>query len=59
MNKLPIDDARSQADEAPDSRLPGDRSGEGCEGLFRQMEQDVLRKAGLPVKPRESAPKKR
>lgn len=59
MKNAPSDDTQPGDDEAPDSRLPGDRSGEGSEGLFRQMEQDVLRKAGLPLKPREPGTRKR
>jgi hypothetical protein len=40
--------------ESQEPRLPGDRSGEGSGELFREIEQDVRRKAGLPPKPRES-----
>jgi hypothetical protein len=56
VNKTP-DDLQPDLAEAQESRLPGDRTGEGCEDLFRQIEQDVRRKAGLPLKPR-TAPAK-
>jgi hypothetical protein len=58
VNK-PFEDSQPDAAEAQDSRLPGERSGEGSADLFRQMEQDVRRKAGLPLKPREADPTKR
>jgi hypothetical protein len=34
-----------------ESRLPGERSGEGVKGLFDLVLRDIRRKAGLPPKP--------
>lgn len=33
-----------------ESRLPGDRSGEGVKDIFKLLERDIRRKAGLPPK---------
>jgi hypothetical protein len=33
-----------------ESRLPGDRSGEGVKDIFKHVERDIRRKAGLPPK---------
>lgn len=32
----------------PESVLPGDRSGEGSKDLFKHIQRDIRRKAGLP-----------
>jgi len=37
--------------EWQESRLPGERSGEGVKDLFKLLQRDVRRKAGLPPKP--------
>lgn len=34
-----------------ESRLPGERSGEGVKDLFQLVLRDIRRKAGLPPKP--------
>lgn len=34
-----------------ESRLPGERSGEGVQDLFQLVLRDIRRKAGLPPKP--------
>jgi hypothetical protein len=34
----------------PESLLPGERSGEGSKDLFRHIQRDIRRKAGVPVK---------
>lgn len=34
-----------------ESRLPGQRSGEGVKDLFNLVLRDIRRKAGLPPKP--------
>jgi hypothetical protein len=34
----------------PESRLPGERSGQGSRDLFKLIERDIRRKAGLPPK---------
>jgi hypothetical protein len=34
--------------DAPESVLPGDRSGEGSQDLFKHIQRDIRRKAGLP-----------
>lgn len=34
-----------------ESRLPGERSGEGMKDLFKLVMRDIRRKAGLPPKP--------
>lgn len=36
----------------PESILPGERSGEGSKDLFKHVQRDIRRKAGLPVKPK-------
>jgi hypothetical protein len=36
-----------------ESRLPGQRSGEGLKGLFELILRDMRRKAGLPPKSRD------
>jgi hypothetical protein len=33
-----------------ESALPGDRSGEGSKDLFKHIQRDIRRKAGLPPK---------
>jgi hypothetical protein len=35
-----------------ESRLPGERSGEGVKDLFKLLQRDIRRKAGLPPKPK-------
>jgi hypothetical protein len=39
-----------------ESQLPGERSGEGVADLFKLMQRDLRRKAGLP--PKEKPDKK-
>jgi len=39
-----------------ESQLPGERSGEGLADLYKLMERDLRRKAGLP--PKEKRDKK-
>jgi hypothetical protein len=34
--------------EWQESRLPGERSGEGSKDLFKHIQQDIRRKAGMP-----------
>lgn len=41
----------------PESMLPGQRSGEGVQDLFKHIERDQRRKAGLPTR-RKPEPKK-
>lgn len=36
--------------QGPESRLPGERSGQGSQELFKLIERDIRRKAGLPPK---------
>jgi hypothetical protein len=36
------------AKDPPESVLPGDRSGEGSQDLFKHIQRDIRRKAGLP-----------
>lgn len=36
--------------QGPESRLPGERSGHGSRELFKLIERDMRRKAGLPPK---------
>ncbi len=38
------------SDHGPASVLPGQRSGEGAKDLFRHIEGDMRRNAGLPPK---------
>lgn len=33
-----------------ESRLPGDRSGEGSKDLFKLIQRDIRRKAGMPAR---------
>jgi hypothetical protein len=35
-----------------ESRLPGERSGEGVKDIFKHVLRDIRRKAGLPPKER-------
>ena len=44
--KTPKPPADSQG--GPESMLPGHRSGEGSDDIFKQIERDIRRKAGLP-----------
>ena len=39
-----------------ESRLPGERSGEGVKDIFKHVQRDIRRKAGLP--PKDSGDKK-
>ena len=41
-----------------ESRLPGERSGEGVKDLFNLVLRDIRRKAGLPPKPDKPEEKK-
>ena len=34
-----------------ESRLPGERSGEGLKDIFKLLMRDIRRKAGLPPQP--------
>lgn len=36
-----------------ESRLPGDRSGEGVKDIFKHVQRDIRRKAGLPPKDKQ------
>lgn len=38
--------------QGPESMLPGTRSGHGSDDLFKHIERDIRRKAGLPAKKR-------
>ena len=40
-----------------ESRLPGERSGEGLKDIFKLLLRDIRRKAGLP--PEDPPPKKK
>jgi hypothetical protein len=39
----------------PESLLPGERSGEGSQDLFKHIQRDIRRKAGLPSKPKKDS----
>lgn len=47
-----------EPDAGPESMLPGERSGEGAKDLFKHIERDLRRKAGLPArkKPGDKTP---
>jgi hypothetical protein len=51
-------DPKSSEPEPPweESRLPGQRSGEGLKDIFKLLSRDIRRKAGLP--PQEEPEKK-
>ena len=40
-----------------ESRLPGDRSGEGVADIFKHVERDIRRRLGLPPKQKEEKKK--
>jgi len=59
--KRPAPPPPSDSDPEPDaaweeSRLPGQRSGEGLKDIFKLLARDIRRKAGLP--PQEEPEKK-
>ncbi|NML47049.1 hypothetical protein HHL11_25110 [Ramlibacter sp. G-1-2-2] len=41
-----------------ESRLPGQRSGEGVKDIFKHVLRDIRRKAGLPPKDKSEKKKK-
>ncbi|MBC5783807.1 hypothetical protein H8N03_12695 [Ramlibacter sp. USB13] len=41
-----------------ESRLPGERSGEGLKDLFELLVRDIRRRAGLPPKSSDEKPEK-
>lgn len=43
-------------DDWAESIMPGERSGEGSEDLFRHIQKDERRKAGITPKPPEAEP---
>ena len=49
--KRPSEDSKWQ-----ESRLPGQRSGEGLKDLFELLMRDIRRKAGLPPKDKDDKP---
>ena len=46
----PKTDPPEPAADWPESVLPGDRSGEGSDDLFKHVERDIQRRAGVPRK---------
>jgi hypothetical protein len=54
--KKPQKPSRDSAWE--ESRLPGQRSGEGMKDLFDLVLRDIRRRAGLPPKPKSDQPEK-
>lgn len=43
----------------PESMLPGHRSGEGSQDIFKQIERDIRRQAGLPGRKKAEEDKKK
>ena len=51
MSKTPKPPPPPDTGGGPESVLPGERSGEGSEDIFRHIQRDIRRKAaGVPVK---------
>jgi len=58
MTSKPDPAKRPEPDAGPESMLPGERTGEGAKDLFKHIERDQRRKAGLPSrrKPEDKSP---